>query len=503
MKANEPVTGCAHETFCVAWQFINWDKVYKEVKSLQRRIVKAVKECRHNKVKSLQWLLTHSLSAKLLAVKRVTENRGRFTAGVDGVTWKTPLQKLNAAKSLQRRGYQAKPLKRVYIPKKNGKKRPLGIPTMYDRAMQALHLLALDPVSETKADNCSYGFRPRRSCADAVARCFIHLSRENSASWILEGDIKGCFDHISHQWMLDNIPMDKMILEQWLHAGFIDNKRLFPTKEGTPQGGIISPTLANMVLDGMEQVINDTVGVSFRKNGWQHINKHKVHLVRYADDFIVTGNSKEILENTILPVIRQFLEERGLQLSEEKTMITSIFKGVNFLGQNIRKYENGKLLIKPSKDSFRSITSTIKDVVKKNRATSPDRLIQQLNPIIRGWSNYHRHVCASKHFSKLDMIVWNTIWKWACKRHPNKGRVWIKKKYFISNSESNWVFSGKDKSGKSCNLIKAYQITVLRHRLINGKANPYDPDWEKYFVSRKRIRMAKLPNNRLYHPTLF
>lgn len=493
MKANEPFKGCAHETFCVAWQFINWNKVYKEVKSLQQRIVKAVKEGRYNKVNSLQWLLTHSFSAKLLAVKRVTENTGKFTAGVDSITWNTPSQKLSAARLLVRKGYQAKPLRRVYIPKKNGKKRPLGIPTMYDRAMQALYLLALDPVSETTADNCSYGFRPKRSCADAIARCFIHLSRANSATWILEGDIKGCFDHISHQWLLENIPVDNMVLNQWLSAGFIDNKTLFPTKEGTPQGGIISPTLANMVLDGMEQVIYNATGVTTRDNGWQHINKHKIHMVRYADDFIITGSSKEILETTVLPVIRQFLENRGLQLSEEKTMITSIHEGFNFLGQNVRKYDNGKLLIKPSKDSFKSITTKIKEVVRKNRATSPEKLIQQLNPIIRGWCNYHRHICVNKHFSKLDMRAWNTLWRWAVKRHPNKGGVWIKNKYFRSDATSNWVFSGMDKGGKSHNLVKACQIKVIRHRLINGNANPYDPDWDKYFYTRRMLREAKIP----------
>ena len=248
-----------------------------------------------------------------------------------------------------------------------------------------------------------------------------------------------------------------------------------------------------MVLDGMEQVINNATGVTIRKNGWQHINRHKIHLVRYADDFIITGNSKEILGNTVLPVIRQFLENRGLQLSAEKTMITTVQEGFNFLGQNVRKYDNGKLLIKPSKDSFKSITAKIKDVVRKNRATPPEKLIQQLNPMIRGWCNYHRHICANKHFSKLDMIVWNTLWRWAVKRHPNKGGVWIKNKYFRSNATSNWIFSGTDKGGKSYNLVKACRINVIRHRLINGKANPYDPVWNKYFYARRMLREAKIP----------
>jgi RNA-directed DNA polymerase len=441
----------------------------------------------------LQWLLTHSLSAKLLAVKRVTENAGKFTAGVDGVVWKTPVQKLNAAKTLEKKGYKSKPLKRVYIPKKNGKKRPLGIPTMHDRAMQALYLLALDPISETTAENCSLGFRPKRSCADAIARCFIHLSRQNSAEWILEGDIKGCFDHISHKWMLDNIPVDKRVLIQWLNAGFIDKNKLFPTKEGTPQGGIISPTLANMLLDRMEQAIYNATGIKLGKNGWQKPNKQKIHIVRYADDFVITGSSKEILENTVLPLIEQFLQIRGLQLSQEKTIITSIYKGFDFLGQNIRKYDNGTLIIKPSKDSMKSIRAKVKTVVKKNWASPTDVLIRQLNPIIRGWCNYHRHICAKKHFIALDSIVWNTIWKWPIRRHSNKGKIWIKNKYFDSNEYSNWIFFAKDKNGKSIRLIKAAHINIERHRLINGKANPYDPEWNKYFYTRRMLRESKFP----------
>jgi RNA-directed DNA polymerase len=494
MKANESKKGCARETFCVAWQFIDWQKVRGKVRSLQRRIVKAIKEGRHNRARALQWLLTHSWSAKLLAVKRVTENSGKRTAGVDGVIWRTPEQKLEAARSLTRKRYRAQPLRRIYIPKRNGKMRPLGIPAKYDRAQQALYLLALDPISETTADNCSYGFRPKRGCADAIIKCFTLLARRNGAEWILEGDIKGCFDHINHEWISENIPMDKRVLEQWLKAGFIDNKRLFPTKEGTPQGGIISPTIANMVLDGMDKAIMDAVGVTVSKtNGWKLSNKHQVHLVRYADDFIVTSNSKEVLETRILPTIKQFLGERGLLLSEEKTMITSIYKGFDFLGQNIRKYGRGKLLITPSKDSISAITATIKAVVKKLRTSTPDTLISHLNPIIRGWCNYHRHACVSRAFNSLDKHLWNKTWRWAKRRHPKKNASWIRKKYFASVGSDNWIFFGKGKNGKVHKLIKARNICIQRHWLIKGAANPYDPDWDFYFLSRKYRKVDQLP----------
>ena len=222
----------------VEWHQIDWSKCHSNVRRLQARIVKATKEGRWGKVKALQHLLTHSLSGKALAVKRVTENQGKRTPGVDRVTWSTPGAKSKAVASLRQRGYRPQPLRRVYIPKANGKRRPLGIPTMKDRAMQALYLLALEPVAETTADSNSYGFRPERSCADAIQACFNAVRRQVSAQWILEGDIKGCFDNISHEWLLENIPTNKTILRKWLKAGFIEEKTLFPTDTGTPQGGL-------------------------------------------------------------------------------------------------------------------------------------------------------------------------------------------------------------------------------------------------------------------------
>jgi RNA-directed DNA polymerase len=487
---------CALETLCVAWQFINWRKIIQQVKSLQQRIVKALKQGRHNKVKALQWLLVHSHAAKLLAVKRVTENKGKNTAGVDRILWDTPTKKLKAVKLLKRRGYKASPLKRVYILKKNGKKRPLGIPTMKDRAMQALYLMALDPVSEATADGCSYGFRPRRCCADAIARGFIHLSRQNSASWVLEGDIKGCFDHINHQWLIENIPVDKVMLKQWLKAGFIDNKRMFPTEEGTPQGGIISPVLANMTLDGLQNVIDKALNIKTDKGGFKRQNKHKVHLVRYADDFIVTADTPEILNDTVKPLIEKFLAERGLELSQEKTHITCIDTGFNFLGQNIRKYD-GTLLIKPTKESLKSIAAKVKEVVNNNKASSPANLIFQLNPIIRGWCNYHRHVASGSTFPKLDNYMWLLLWNWALRRHQNKSRIWIRQNYFKTVRTNNWVFCGTDEKGKQVSLIKASHTKIIRHKLITSDANPYDEDWQEYFKKRSKSTGYKRPQKQV------
>ena len=283
------------------WHAVNWHKCYEQVRKMQARIVKATQEGRWRKVKSLQWLLTHSFSAKALAVKRVTENQGKRTAGVDGVTWNTPEAKLTAVLSLKRGGYKPSPLKRVYIPKSNGKQRPLGIPTMKDRAMQALYLHALEPIAETLADGHSYGFRPARSTADALEQCFNALARKASPQWVLEGDIKGCFDNISHQWMVDHVQTDKIILQKWLKAGFIYQGKLFASDAGTPQGGIISPTLMNRVLDGLQAMLCKTFPKTKRKD--EYLNP-AVNLVRYADDFVITGKSKELLEKEVTPSAR-------------------------------------------------------------------------------------------------------------------------------------------------------------------------------------------------------
>ncbi len=302
-----PVTGALVNTV-LRWQSIDWNHVRTEVRKLQMRIAKAVKEGKTGKVNALQWLLTHSFHARLLAVKRVTSNKGRNTPGVDGILWKGNRAKMQAVCSLRRHGYSPSPLRRIYIPKKNGKKRPLSIPVMLDRGMQALYKLALGPIAETTADPNSYGFREGRSCADAVAAGFNALSKPNSATWVYEGDITGCFDNICHQWSLANIPMDKEILTKWLKAGYVEEGITYPSRKGTPQGGIISPTLSNMTLDGLEQAVLTAVP---RRGA-------RVNFVRYADDFIITAKSKRILVEQVAPAIESFLSERGLSLSPEK-----------------------------------------------------------------------------------------------------------------------------------------------------------------------------------------
>ena len=461
------------------WNNIDWDKMEKSVVSIQRRIVEAIKKKRFNRVKALQWVIKHSFKAKLLSIRRVTENKGGKTAGIDGVIWKSETDKTAAAHNLRQKGYKAKPLKRVLIPKKNGKMRPLGIPVMHDRAQQALHKLALEPVAETLADPNSYGFRPVRGCADAIEQCFNVLKWPSSPKWVLEADIKACFDNISHKWATDNIPLPKYILGQWLKAGFIVKKKWSPTKAGTPQGGIISPVIANMALDGMENFITEGID-----------KKAKVKLIRYADDFIITAISKEILEHQVKPKVKVFLRERGLELSLEKTKITNLYEGFDFLGQNVRKYGR-KLLIKPSKKSIKSIYQKIREVVKSNPTMATAELIYKLNPIITGWANYHRHVVSKRVYSQLDNKIFWLLWNWSKRRHPNKAKRWIKSKYFKSIGTRNWVFSGIRK-GTNIKLILAHfeNTKIVRHTKVKSIANPFDIEWQEYFIAREE-RMQK------------
>lgn len=462
----------------VDWHAINWRQVNRNVRRLQSRIAKAMQEGRRGKVHALRRILTRSWSAACWAVRQVTGNRGKKTPGIDGVVWSTPKDKQNAIRTLQRGHYQPLPLRRIYIPKADGKKqRPLGIPAMEDRARQALHALGLDPIAECLADPNSYGFRRERAPADAIQQCFIVLAKRDSAQWILEGDIAACFDNICHRWLVDNTPMDSGMLSKWLKAGYIERKTFHATEAGTPQGSPISPTLCNLTLDGLEPLLK------------KRFPRHKVHMIRFADDFIVTGDSKALLEQEVKPVIAAFLAERGLTLSEEKTRIVALEKGFDFLGQNIRKY-HGKLIIKPAKKAVKHLLTHIRQTLKKHPTATPAAIIQQLNPVIRGWAHYHRHVCSKETFARVDARVTEALWKWAKRRHPNKPRRWVKQCYFTTQAGNHWVFTGTTKDHQVIHLFRAATLPIQRHTKVRANTNPYDPNDEIYFETRLAKKWA-------------
>ena len=473
-----------HDAF--EWHGIPWYRTERNVRRLQARIVKATQEKKWGKVKALQRLLTHSFSGKALAVRRVTENQGKKTPGVDQVIWDTPEKKVQAIHDLKPRGYHPQPLRRVYIPKSNGGRRPLSIPTMKDRAMQALYFLALQPVAETLADPHSYGFRPERCTADALVYCHTLFSQKRGAEWVLEGDIKSCFDKISHEWLLSHIPLEKGILRKWLKAGYMEKTVLYPTEEGTPQGGIISPAIANMALDGLSQHLREHFPRSKRGGS------PKVNLSRYADDFVVTGASQQLLEQEVKPCIERFLKERGLQLSQEKTVVTHIEDGFDFLGQHVRKYKNGVVLTTPSKKNVKTFLRKVRETIEKLKDSSAGHLIVKLNPMIRGWANYHRFGASSKTFNSVDSAIFKKLWWWARRRHPRKSATGVKRKYFTTVGNDTWVFTGevKDEKGKAkpVYLRRASDVKIQRHTPIQGAANPFDPAWEMYFEKRLDVK---------------
>lgn len=467
---------------CLAWETISWKKIDKQVKRLQMRIAKAIREGKPGRAKALQWLLTHSFNAKRMAVKHITENAGGKTPGVDNVVWKTPSQKMRAVKELQRRTYRTQPLRRLYIPKKSGGQRPLSIPTMKCRAMQALHLLALEPVAEMRADKNAYGFRPKRNCADAIEQCFKTLCKKTAARFILEGDIKACFDTISHNWLKANVPMDKKTLEKWLTAGYMEKQRLHKTDRGTPQGGIISPTLLTLTLSGLEEEVRKVAS---------NKRKDKVHICVYADDFVITGATREVLEEKIKPVVQSFLAKRGLELSQEKTKISTIEEGFDFLGHNVRKYNN-KLIIKPAKKSVKTFLGNIREIIKSNKSARTEKLIWQLNRKITGWTNYYRHVVSEKVFEYIDHNIYQALYQWIKRKHPRKSWSWRRKKYFRSQGNRHWIFSARilDKNKRTCwvELKNAQATRIKRHIKIRAEANPYDPKFKEYFQKRELMK---------------
>lgn len=475
------------------WLHVNWRKAFRIVRNLRRRIFKATQNGNYRLVRRLQKLMMRSYSNILLSVRKVTQiNHGKHTPGVDKLVIKTPLARGILVDELNKFiPWKPLPTKRIYIPKSNGKKRPLGIPTIIDRCLQAIVKNALEPHWEAKFEGISYGFRPGRSAHDAIERIYLNSRPASQKRWIIDADIKGCFDNIDHDILMKtigNFPARKLIY-QWLKSGYIFKGGFYQTDAGTPQGGCISPLLANIALHGM----SDALGIVYNQ-------KDKVigdrAVVRYADDFVVFCKTKEDAESALI-ILNKWLNNRGLELSESKTKIVHLTEGFNFLGFHIKLYRvtntqtGWKLLIKPSKDSVLNIKRKLREKWISLKGHNINTVVDTLNRIIRGEANYFRIGVSCETFKNLDNWMFVRECKYVNHTHPKKNNYWRRKKYWGRlnlEREDNYVFGDKQ-TGK--HLLKFSWFKIKRPVLVKGKSSPDDPNLKEYWKDREKAKASE------------
>ena len=491
-----------HDNVMAEWNTTNWRKLEKIVFKLQKRIFKASERGDIKAVRRLQKTLMCSRSAKMLAVRQVTQdNQGKKTAGVDGVKSLTPPQRLKLVKNLSIK-QQVRPTRRVWIPKPGTEeKRPLGIPTMHDRALQCLIKLALEAEWEARFEPNSFGFRPGRSSHDAIEA--IHTVIAQKAKYVLDADIAKCFDRINHNALLKKLntfPTLRRLIKMWLKAGVMDGGKMFPTDEGTPQGGVISPLLANIALHGLENRLKQFAS---SLPGRKKDNINALTIVRYADDFVVIHPDISVITR-VKQIVTQWLNGMGLEMSEKKTRIThTLIKvenqspGFNFLGFNIRQYPVGKThtgkvqgkllgfktLIKPSEKKIQLHVRSIGEIIASHKTAKQEALIAHLNPVIVGWSNYYSTVVSKRTFNTCDNHLYSQLKSWAERRHPNKNSSWIADKYWQTVGERNWAFGASN--GEEILLLAEHKKTpIVRHIKVKGNYSPFNGDWA-YWSARR------------------
>lgn len=471
------------------WHAINWRSVFRVLKNLRGRIFRAAKEGNYKKLRSLQKLMLRSYANIVVSVRKVTQvNVGKNTAGVDKAIVKTATERGKMVDDLlSHQPWKAKPAKRIYIPKANGKYRPLGIPVIKERCLQTMIVNALEPEWESQFETSSYGFRPGRSCHDAIERIYRYARPNSVKQWIIDADIKGAFDNIDHNFLLErigNFP-GKALIQQWLKAGYMEGNVFFSTEKGTPQGGCCSPLLANIALHGMEEVI----GMKYNREVTRTYGERKV--VRYADDFVVFCATEQDAQQTIV-LLQQWLKDRGLELSQEKTRIRHLTQGFDFLGFNICMYPTRnsrtgfKTLIKPSRKSILKIRDRLKEEWISMKSQCMEIIIRKLNPIIRGWANYFRTEVSKEIFGKLDMWMFTRQVRYVRRMHPEKNYAWKQAKYWGRlnlDRQDHWVFGDK-KTGM--HLLKFSWFKIERHILVQGFACPDDPTMKIYWKERQK-----------------